>query len=124
MLTAATVAATTKAAAHAIPKAAARAIHAGAVTAKAVAAIRAVIATESDLGDPGAHTPGKKSTATRAEISDVVKAVRAECVMLNKGPHIIEAISTVKDIDKRMAAYEDKKRKILRSLQVDKDFLQ
>ena len=70
------------------------------------------------------ETQIKKGTATRAEISDVVKAVRAECVMLNKGPHIIDAIVTVKDIDKRMAAHEDKKRKILRSLHVAKAFLQ
>jgi pyruvate kinase len=70
------------------------------------------------------ETQVKKGVATRAEISDVVKAVRAECVMLNKGPHILEAIATVKDIDKRMAAHEDKKRKILRSLQVAKAFLE
>lgn len=70
------------------------------------------------------ETQIKKGIATRAEISDVVKAVRAECVMLNKGPHIIEAIETIKDIDKRMAAHEDKKRKILRSLNVAKLFVE
>jgi len=70
------------------------------------------------------ETQIKKGIATRAEISDVVKAVRAECVMLNKGPHILEAIETIKDIDKRMAAHEDKKRKILRSLHVAKEFVE
>jgi len=70
------------------------------------------------------ETQVKEGTATRAEISDVVKAVRAECVMLNKGPHIFEAIETVIDIDRRMAAHEDKKRKILRSLHVAKAFLE
>ncbi|MDR3680043.1 MAG: pyruvate kinase [Flavipsychrobacter sp.] len=70
------------------------------------------------------ETQIKNGIATRAEISDVVKSVRAECVMLNKGAHILEAIKTVKDIDKRMAAHEDKKRKILRSLHVAKAFLE
>ena len=69
------------------------------------------------------ETQIKKGIATRAEISDVVKAVRAECVMLNKGPHILEAIETVKDIDRRMAAHEDKKRKILRPLKVARAFV-
>jgi pyruvate kinase len=70
------------------------------------------------------ETQIKKGIATRAEISDVVKSVRAECVMLNKGPYILEAIKTLKDIDKRMAAHEDKKRKILRSLHVAKAFME
>ena len=70
------------------------------------------------------ETQIKKGIATRAEISDVVKAVRAECVMLNKGQYILEAIKTLKDIDKRMAAHEDKKRKILRSLHVAKAFME
>ena len=70
------------------------------------------------------ETQIKKGIATRAEISDVVKSVRAECVMLNKGPYILNAIETIKDIDKRMAAHEDKKRKILRSLHVAKAFVE
>ena len=70
------------------------------------------------------ETQIKKGTATRAEISDVVKSVRAECVMLNKGPHVLDAIATIKDIDKRMAAHEDKKRKILRSLHVARAFIE
>lgn len=69
------------------------------------------------------ETQVKKGIATRAEISDVVKSVRAECVMLNKGPYILNAIETIKDIDKRMAGHEDKKRTILRSLHVAKAFL-
>lgn len=66
----------------------------------------------------------KKGTATRAEISDVVKSVRAECVMLNKGPYINEAIEMVRDIDKRMAAHEDKKHKQMRLLHVAKSFIE
>ncbi len=69
------------------------------------------------------ETQVKKGLATRAEISDVVKAVRAECVMLNKGEHLLEAMETIMDIDVRMAAHEDKKRRTLRSLGVAKAFV-
>jgi pyruvate kinase len=69
------------------------------------------------------ETQVKEGIATRAEISDVVKAVRAECVMLNKGPFITDAILTLKDIDKRMADHEEKKWKISRSLDVAKKFV-
>lgn len=64
-----------------------------------------------------------KGIPSRAEISDAVKSVRAECVMLNKGPHITDAIRFLKDIDKRMSAHEEKKTKHLRSLSIAKDFL-
>jgi pyruvate kinase len=64
----------------------------------------------------------KKGAATRAEVSDVVKSVRSECVMLNKGKHLVGAIKMIKDIDKRMAAHEEKKRKKLRAMAVAKNF--
>ena len=41
---------------------------------------------------------------------------RAECVMLNKGPHIAEAISTLDSILTRMQDHHDKKRSLLRRL--------
>jgi pyruvate kinase len=65
----------------------------------------------------------KKGVATRAEVSDAVKSVRAECVMLNKGPFISEVIKMIKDIDKRMAPHEDKKRKFNRQLSVANSFI-
>jgi pyruvate kinase len=43
---------------------------------------------------------------------------RAECVMLNKGPHIVAATSTLHDILKRMHSHQKKKRALLRSLKV------
>jgi hypothetical protein len=43
--------------------------------------------------------------------------------MLNKGPYILDAISVIRDIDRRMAAHEDKKRKISRSLHVARKFV-
>ena len=41
---------------------------------------------------------------------------RAECVMLNKGPHIMEAIAALDDILNRMQAHHHKKRTMLRQL--------
>ncbi len=67
-------------------------------------------------------TFAKEGLATRAEISDAVKSVRAESVMLNKGPYIAEAIGMLRDIDIRMSAHESKKAKILRSLNVASAF--
>jgi pyruvate kinase len=65
----------------------------------------------------------KKGKTTRAEISDAVKAVRAECAMLNKGPYISEGMKLLRDIDVRMSAHENKKMKTLRSLHVAFNFL-
>ena len=53
---------------------------------------------------------------SRAEISDAGLGVRAECVMLNKGPHITQAIRTLDDILKRMLGHQAKKRPLLRVL--------
>jgi pyruvate kinase len=39
---------------------------------------------------------------SRAEITDAAMGVQAECVMLNKGPRILEAISVLDDILRRM----------------------
>jgi pyruvate kinase len=53
---------------------------------------------------------------SRAEISDAFMAGRAECVMLNKGPHIIEAVTALDDILGRMDSYQHKKTALLRRL--------
>ena len=58
----------------------------------------------------------KKGTPTRAEISDVVLAARAECIMLNKGPFIPEALAIIDDVCRRMAAHQHKKTARLRPL--------
>jgi pyruvate kinase len=44
--------------------------------------------------------------------------VQAECVMLNKGPRNIEAISVLDDILRRMEQHHRKKRSLLPRLQV------
>ncbi len=53
---------------------------------------------------------------SRAEITDAAMAERAEGVMLNKGPHISEAISALDSILTRMQDHQDKKRSLLRRL--------
>jgi pyruvate kinase len=52
----------------------------------------------------------------RSEITDAAMSERAECVMLNKGPHIIDAVHTLHDILHRMAEHQHKKRPLLRPL--------
>lgn len=51
----------------------------------------------------------KKGIPSRAEITDAVMAQRAECVMLNKGPQIVEAITLLDTILKGMSHYQEKK---------------
>ncbi len=55
----------------------------------------------------------KKGIPSRAEITDASMGQRAECVMLNKGPHILEAIQLLHEILKNMKSYQDKKDVIL-----------
>ncbi|MCX7627547.1 MAG: pyruvate kinase [Methylophilaceae bacterium] len=58
----------------------------------------------------------KDGTPSRAEITDAAMGERAECVMLNKGPHILEAIRTLDDILQRMQGHQRKKNALLRQL--------
>ncbi len=64
------------------------------------------------------ETLAKKGRPSRAEITDAAMAQRADCVMLNKGPHIIEAITMLHDIMHRMQDHQHKKTSMLRSLHV------
>jgi len=50
----------------------------------------------------------KSGLPTRPEITDAASASRAECVMLNKGPHIVKALTTLDDI-LRLEAHRHKK---------------
>ena len=58
----------------------------------------------------------KTGSPSRAEISDAALAERAECVMLNKGPYIVDAVDTLRDVLVRMAGHHDKKKALLRHL--------
>ena len=48
---------------------------------------------------------------------------RAECVMLNKGPYIVKAVSSLADIVKRMESHQYKKAPQLRTLHIASDAL-
>ena len=65
-------------------------------------------------------TMAKKGMATRAEISDATISAQAECVMLNKGPYIVEATKTLKNVLERMEAHSQKSKNTLRALKVAK----
>ena len=62
------------------------------------------------------ETLAKTGLPSRAEITDAAMGERAECVMLNKGPHITEAMRTLDDILRRMQTHQTKKRSLLRAL--------
>ena len=65
----------------------------------------------------------KDGIPSRAEITDAAMGERAECVMLNKGPHILEAVRALDDILKRMQAHQLKKTAMLRHLTLADRFL-
>jgi len=58
----------------------------------------------------------QKGLPSRAEITDAAMGERAECVMLNKGPHILETIRVLDSILRRMQAHQSKKSPRLRRL--------
>jgi pyruvate kinase len=61
-------------------------------------------------------TLARTGQPSRAEVTDAAMSERAECVMLNKGPYIAEAISALDSILTRMNDHQDKKRSLLRRL--------
>ena len=60
----------------------------------------------------------KKGLPSRAEITDAAMSQRADCVMLNKGPHIVAAIEMLDDILRRMQSHQHKKSPKLRKLSI------
>ncbi len=60
----------------------------------------------------------KKGRPSRAEITDAAMSQRADCVMLNKGPHILAAIHMLDDILRRMQGHQQKKTPKLRKLSI------
>ncbi len=62
------------------------------------------------------ETLAKTGRPSRAEVTDAAMGDRAECVMLNKGPHILQAMQTLDDILRRMQDHQHKKRPLLRAL--------
>jgi pyruvate kinase len=64
----------------------------------------------------------KNGVPSRAEITDAAMAERAECVMLNKGPFVGEAIRVLDDVLRRMEAHQHKKTPALRALGISEAF--
>jgi pyruvate kinase len=57
-----------------------------------------------------------KGTPSRGEMTDAAMAARAECVMLNKGPYLLEAIDQLRTLLLRMDDIQHKKTSRLRRL--------
>jgi len=66
----------------------------------------------------------KTGLPSRAEVTDAAMGARAECVMLNKGPHLVEAVRALDNILRRMEAHQAKKSARLRHLQVAERFFE
>jgi pyruvate kinase len=64
------------------------------------------------------ETLAKTGMPSRAEVTDAAMGVRAECVMLNKGEHILDAVRFLDHVLHRMRAHHLKKRSMLRRLHV------
>ena len=58
----------------------------------------------------------KEGAATRAETTDAAMSQRAECVMLNKGPHLAEAVGFLDGVLRRMDRHQVKKSSRLAAL--------
>ncbi|HUJ78078.1 MAG TPA: pyruvate kinase, partial [Thermoplasmata archaeon] len=66
----------------------------------------------------------KSGLPTRAEVTDAAMGERAECVMLNKGPFLLDAVRALDGILRRMQAHQAKKVARLRHLEVAERFLE
>ena len=64
----------------------------------------------------------KKGVPSRPEITDAAAGVRAECVMLNKGPFMVKAVRTLDDILMRMEEHQQKGRSRSRKLRLAEKF--
>jgi pyruvate kinase len=64
------------------------------------------------------ETLAKEGMPSRAEVTDAAMSNRAECVMLNKGPYIVQAVQVLDDILRRMHGHQSKKRSMLRELRL------
>ena len=65
----------------------------------------------------------KSGVPSRAEVTDAAMGERSECVMLNKGPHLVEALLVLNSILRRMQAHQVKKRSLMRRLNIASGFL-
>jgi len=63
-------------------------------------------------------TLARTGVPSRAEVTDAATSVAAECVMLNKGPFVDEAVRVLSAILGRMEKHHYKKRRLFRKLRV------
>lgn len=69
------------------------------------------------MSDPGHTLTLRRAARVRALAQELIDgASRAECVMLNKGPFIVEAIGFLHDVLERMQGHQSKKKTLLRRL--------
>lgn len=68
------------------------------------------------------ETLNKSGVATRSEVTDAAHAAMAECVMVNKGEHIIQVVETLRDILHRSGGHHVKKRYTFRPMRIAKRF--
>jgi pyruvate kinase len=57
-----------------------------------------------------------KGTPSRSEMTDAAMSVRAECVMLNKGEYVRDAVTILDNVLRRMQGHQTKKTPTLRAL--------
>jgi len=62
------------------------------------------------------ETLAKQGRPARAEITDAAMGQRAECVMLNKGEHIVEAVKTLAELLSSEERHRIKKRQVFRDI--------
>jgi pyruvate kinase len=60
----------------------------------------------------------RKGLPSRAEVSDAAMSVEAECVMLNKGPYVVDTVRFLSGVLERMSEHSSKRRPMLRRLSV------
>jgi len=60
----------------------------------------------------------RTGTPSRAEVTDAAMSGRAECVMLNKGPCIVDAVGFLEGVLARMERHQRKKSAMLRKLSI------
>ncbi len=60
----------------------------------------------------------KNGLPSRAEVSDAALSIRAECVMLNKGPYIVETVRFLAGVLERMSGHQSKRSQMMRQLSV------
>jgi len=66
----------------------------------------------------------KNAVPSRSEMTDAAMSERAECVMLNKGPYILEGVTTLDKVLTRMQTHQMKKTPQLRALNMWMDLEQ